>query len=86
MTESWSLSVIKTIFICFAVGGLQRKIFLKIRCRVDYSARVSRYALAMPTVTASPGVVVLQRDMGIDSNETGGINKIKYQRRQQVIE
>jgi len=37
-------------------------------------------------VTASRGVAVLQRDIGIDSNQTGGINKFKYRRRQQVIE
>jgi len=28
----------------------------------------------------------VQRDIGIDSNQTGGINEIKYRRRQQVIE
>jgi len=38
------------------------------------------------SVTASRGVAVLQRDIGIDTNQTGGINEIKYQRRQQVIE
>jgi len=38
------------------------------------------------TVTASRGVAVLQRDIGIDSNQTGGIDEIKYRRRQQVIE
>jgi len=32
-------------------------------------------------VTASRGVAVLQRDIGIDSNQTGGINEIKYRRR-----
>jgi len=37
-------------------------------------------------VTASRGVAVLQRDIGIDSNQPGGINEIKYRRRQQVIE
>jgi len=37
-------------------------------------------------VTASRGVAVLQRDIGIDFNQTGGINEIKYRRRQQVIE
>jgi len=37
-------------------------------------------------VTASRGVAVLRRDIGIDSNQTGGINEIKYRRRQQVIE
>jgi len=36
-------------------------------------------------VTASRGVAVLQRDIGIDSNQTSGINEIKYRRRQQVI-
>ena len=34
----------------------------------------------------SLGVAVLQRDIGIDSNQTGGINEIKYRRHQQVIE
>jgi len=34
----------------------------------------------------SLGVVVLQRDIRIDYNQTSGINEIKYRRRQQVIE
>ena len=38
------------------------------------------------SVTASRGVAVLRRDIGIDSNQTGGINEFKYRRRQQVIE
>jgi len=37
-------------------------------------------------VTAFRMVVVFQSDIGIDSNQTGGIKKIKYRRRQQVIE
>jgi len=37
-------------------------------------------------VTASRGVTVLQRDIGIDSNQAGGVNEFKYRRRQQVIE
>jgi len=44
------------------------------------------YMLGTGIVTASRGVAVLQRDIGIDSNQTGGIHEIKYQRRQQVIE
>jgi len=42
--------------------------------------------LIMLIVTASRGVAVLQRDIGIDSNQTGCINEVKYRRRQQVVE
>jgi len=44
------------------------------------------HLLAGKSVTASSGVAVLERDIAIDSNQTGGINEIKYRRRQQVIE
>ena len=47
-------------------------------CKVENSKRVF--------VTASHGVAVLQRDIGIDSNQRDGINEIENGRRQQVIE
>jgi len=37
-------------------------------------------------VTASSGVAVLQRDNGIDCNQTGGINEVKYRRHQHIID
>ena len=58
------------------------KVILELR---GPSVKKTPYALVRP-VTASRGVAVLQRDIGIDSNQTSGINEIKYRRRQQVIE
>jgi len=54
--------------------------------RIRYIQYTNCITKLLSLVTASRRVAVLQKDIGIDSNQTAGIDKIKYRRHQQVIE
>jgi len=74
-----SLLIFYNIFISLLSKFPEKTIVIKKKVTVQLACLILH-------LTASHGVAVLQMDIGIDSNQTCGINEIKYRRCQQVIE